>query len=291
MSGYTQCTFVLPVNLTDPSVSNIVRTTYSDCWDERALALACSYRSRSPAPRRHESVRTRSRSPSRAQPRRHDSNALSETQRAALRVAGRRNAASVHVDPRDALPRPAAVHAGVLPSAYITALPLMPFGGAVLPPPPPLPYLRGERLPPPPPILPSRGAHTGRRAEHSPGRERQRTDTTSGRAEVGGKGKGTTTATESATMIAIVTVTVTMQMTVSRPLCALCAYNNITLLYGSSCTNNGNGALSTPETLPLFSPCVQFPTSLLTRLKFTCMKKYPKPTPYLLCTPLTRLKI
>eukprot|EP00959_Pyramimonas_sp_CCMP1952_P192399 4023121-Pyramimonas_sp.AAC.1 len=37
-------------------------------------------------------------------------------------------------------------------------------------------------------------------------------------------------------------------------------YSNTTLFYGSSCANIGKGALSTPETLPLFSPCVKFPT-------------------------------
>ena len=35
---------------------------------------------------------------------------------------------------------------------------------------------------------------------------------------------------------------------------------NITSFYGSSCANNGKGALNTQEALPLFSPCVQFPT-------------------------------
>eukprot|EP00959_Pyramimonas_sp_CCMP1952_P293471 6137723-Pyramimonas_sp.AAC.2 len=28
---------------------------------------------------------------------------------------------------------------------------------------------------------------------------------------------------------------------------------------GPPCANNGEGALNTPEALPLFSPCVQFP--------------------------------
>eukprot|EP00959_Pyramimonas_sp_CCMP1952_P403387 8452238-Pyramimonas_sp.AAC.1 len=37
--------------------------------------------------------------------------------------------------------------------------------------------------------------------------------------------------------------------------------NKITSFYGSSCANNnGKGALNTPENLPLFSPCVRFPT-------------------------------
>eukprot|EP00976_Prorocentrum_cordatum_P106419 1194445-Prorocentrum_minimum.AAC.2 len=37
--------------------------------------------------------------------------------------------------------------------------------------------------------------------------------------------------------------------------------NDTTSFYGSSCANNGKGALNTPETLPLLSPCcVQFPT-------------------------------
>eukprot|EP00959_Pyramimonas_sp_CCMP1952_P413723 8668755-Pyramimonas_sp.AAC.1 len=34
----------------------------------------------------------------------------------------------------------------------------------------------------------------------------------------------------------------------------------MTSFYGSSCADNGKGALDTPETLPLFTPCVQFPT-------------------------------
>eukprot|EP00959_Pyramimonas_sp_CCMP1952_P413823 8670736-Pyramimonas_sp.AAC.1 len=34
----------------------------------------------------------------------------------------------------------------------------------------------------------------------------------------------------------------------------------MTSFYGSCCGNNNKGALSTPETLLLFSPCVQFPT-------------------------------
>eukprot|EP00976_Prorocentrum_cordatum_P078094 1182959-Prorocentrum_minimum.AAC.4 len=33
----------------------------------------------------------------------------------------------------------------------------------------------------------------------------------------------------------------------------------ITSFYGSSCAKNGKDALNTPETLPLFSSCVQFP--------------------------------
>eukprot|EP00976_Prorocentrum_cordatum_P106455 1194453-Prorocentrum_minimum.AAC.1 len=32
--------------------------------------------------------------------------------------------------------------------------------------------------------------------------------------------------------------------------------DDITSFYGSSCANNGKGALNTPETLPLFSQCI-----------------------------------
>eukprot|EP00976_Prorocentrum_cordatum_P073360 1181059-Prorocentrum_minimum.AAC.2 len=45
-----------------------------------------------------------------------------------------------------------------------------------------------------------------------------------------------------------------------RPPEGFSVVNTMPSFYGSSCANNVKGALNTPETLPLFSPCVHLPT-------------------------------
>jgi hypothetical protein len=85
------------------------------------------------------------------------SRVLSENERASLRMAGKRNAASLYNSSADEqLPPPPPLRS-VLPSIVVSAMSLLPFK---------------EALPPPPPPPPSFAVKS--RSEHSPRRDRQR---------------------------------------------------------------------------------------------------------------------